>query len=125
MNNINNIKLLIFLNALTIIVTFFLFKIYLKRFISKLFLFDLFLIINLKDYIITINKVINKIERFFDIDILLLLYLHYLKKNNILFLNILKTTLFLFIYNFSKIKLNYFKRIIKINFYFIFIIINV
>ena len=125
MNNINNIKLLIFLNALTIIVTFFLFKIYLKRFISKLFLFDLFLIINLKDYIITINKVINKIERFFDINILLLLYLHYLKKNNILFLNILKTTLFLFIYNFSKIKLNYFKRIIKINFYFIFIIINV
>ena len=74
-----------------------------KEFISKLFSFNLFLIINLRDRI-TINEIVDKNKRFFDIDILLLLYSHRLKINNILFLSILKTISYLFIYNFSKIK---------------------
>ena len=53
----------------------------------------------------TTNKVINKNEFFFNVNILLLSCSHRLKTNNILFLSILKTTLYLFIYNFSKIKL--------------------
>ena len=55
-----------------------------------------------------INKVNDKNERFFDVNILLLLYSHRLKINNILFLSILKTTLYLFIHDFSKIKSYYF-----------------
>ena len=55
-----------------------------------------------------INKVVDKNERFFVINILLLSYSHYLKINNILFLSILKTILYLFIYDFSKIKSCYF-----------------
>ena len=51
-----------------------------------------------------INEIIDKNERFFNINILLLLYSHYLKTNNILFLSISKMTLYLFIYNFLKIK---------------------
>ena len=55
-----------------------------------------------------INEIIDKNERFFDVDILLSLYLYRSKTNNILFLNILKTILYLFIYNFSRIKSCYF-----------------
>ena len=76
--------------------------------ISKLSSFDLFLIINLKKRVITIIEIINKNKRFFNNNILLLLYLYCLKINNSLFFNILKTTLYLFIYNFSKIKTCYF-----------------
>ena len=54
------------------------------------------------------NEVIDKNKKFFVIDILLLLYLYYLKINNILFLSILRITLYLFIYNFSSIKSCYF-----------------
>ena len=75
--------------------------------ISKLSSFDLFLTINLKKRIITSNEIIDKIF-FFNNDVLLLLYLYRLKINNILFFNILKTILYLFIYNFSKIKSYYF-----------------
>ena len=78
-----------------------------KKFISKLFSFNSFLIINLKSYII-INEGIDKNERFFDIDILLLLCLYRLKTNNILFLSILKTIFYLFIYDFSRIRSCYF-----------------
>ena len=66
------------MNALKVGVNLFLISF--EEFISKLFSFDLFLTINLKDRIITINKVINKNERFFDIKILLLSYLHRLYK---------------------------------------------
>ena len=50
------------------------------------------------------DEIANKNDKFFDINILLLLCLYYLKINNILFLRISKTTLYLFIYNFLKIK---------------------
>ena len=79
-----------------------------EKFISKLSSFNSFLAINLKNRIITINEIIGKNERFFDINILLSLYSHYSKTNNILFLSILKTILYLFIYNFSRIKSSYF-----------------
>ena len=49
-----------------------------EKFISKLFSFDLFLIINLKNRVI-INEIINKNERFFNVDILLSLCSHRLK----------------------------------------------
>ena len=87
---------------------------FLKIFISKLFLFNSFLTINLKDRIIIINNVFNKNDKFLNVNILLLLYLYRLNINNILFLNISKTTLYLFIYNFSKIKSYYFNKAIKI-----------
>ena len=83
-----------------------------KYFISKLFLFNLFLIINLKDYIIIINNVFNKNDKFLNVNILLLLYLYYLNINNILFFNILNIILYLFIYNFLKIKSYYFNKAI-------------
>ena len=92
------------LNAFKVNVDFYLFKMFFKEFISKLFSFDLFIIISLKDRIMIINEIINKNKRFFDINILLLLCLYRLKINNILFLNILKTISYLFIYNFAKIK---------------------
>ena len=85
-----------------LILIFYLFKTFFEKFILKLFLFNLLLAINLKNRIIIINKIINKSERFFNINILLSLYSHHLKINNILFLNILKTILYLFIYNFFK-----------------------
>ena len=75
-----------------------------KEFTSKLSSFDLFLIINLRDRVITINEIINKNKRFFDIEILLSSCLYRLKTNNILSFRILKITSYLFIYNFSKIK---------------------
>ena len=103
-----NFLIIFSLNVLRININFFLFEMFLKRFISKLFSFDSFLIINLRNRIIIISEVINKKKRFFDINILLLSYSYYSKMNNILFLNILKTTLYLFIYNFLKIKLYYF-----------------
>ena len=92
------------LSILKVDVDFFLFKMFFKRFISKLFSSDSFLAINLKDYIIIINEVIDKKERSFDVNILLLSYLYRSKMNNILFLSILKKILYLFIYNFFKIK---------------------
>ena len=86
------------LNVLKVDINRFLFKMFFEKFISKLFSSNLFLTINLRDYIIIIiNEVVDKNERFFDFNILLLLYLHRLKTNNILFLNILKTILYLFI----------------------------
>ena len=91
------------MSALKVDVDFFLFKMFFEKFISKLFSFYSFLIISLKSHMI-INEVVDKNERFFDIDILLLLCLYRLKTNNILFLNILKTILYLFIYDFSIIK---------------------
>ena len=94
------------LNALKINVNLFLMSF--EKFISKLFSFNLFLVIDLRDYIIIINKVIDKNERFFDVNILLLLYLYRLKINNILSFLILKIISYLFIYNFSKVKLCYF-----------------
>ena len=78
-----------------------------KGFILKLFSFNSFLTINLKDRV-TADEVIDKNEKFFDIDILLSLYSHRSKTNNILFLNISKTTLYLFIHDFSRIKSYYF-----------------
>ena len=114
-NNIFKIKFLdFFLNILNVNVNRFLFKISLKRFILKLFSFDLFLIINLKDRIIIINDIINKNHKFSIIYILLSLYLYRLNINNILFLSISRTTLYLFIYDFLKIKSCYFNEAIKI-----------
>ena len=85
-HNINEIKFLIifFLSALGVDVDFFLFEMFFEKFISKLFSFDSFLKINLKGYVI-INEIIDKNERSFDVDILLLLYLHRLKINNFFF----------------------------------------
>ena len=51
-----------------------------------------------------IDNIIYKNGKFFDVNILLLLYLYRLKINNILFLNISKTISYLFIYNFSRIR---------------------
>ena len=99
----SDLLIIFFLNISKINIVFFLFKMFFKEFISKLSSFNSFLIISLKDYII-INEIIDKNEKFFDIDILLLLYSHRLKTNNILSLNISKTILCLFIYDFSKIK---------------------
>ena len=115
-NNINEIKLFnhFFLNILNVNIDLFLFEMFLKWFISKLSLFDLFSIINLKDRIIITNNVFNKNDKFSNVDILLLLYSHYLNINNILFFNISNTTSYLFIYNFSKIKSCYFNEAIKI-----------
>ena len=72
--------------------------------ISKLFSFNLFSTIDFEDRIITINEIIDKKKKFFNVNILLSLRLHRLKINNILFLNISKMTLCLFIYNFLKVK---------------------
>ena len=77
--------------------------------------FDLFVIISLKKRIIIINEIIDKNERFFNNDVLLLLYLYRFEINNNLFFNILKTILYLFIYKFSK--LNYIILIKKNNFF--------
>ena len=81
---------------------------FLNKFILKLSSFNSFSTINLENYIIIINDIINKIEIFLNINILLLLYLYRLNINNFLFLNISKSILYLFIYNFSKIKSYYF-----------------
>ena len=107
--NINEIRLFdhFFLNVLRVNVIFYLFKMFFEKFISKLFSFDLFLTINLKNRVI-INEIIDKNEKFFDVDILLLLCSHRSKINNILFLNMSKTISYLFIYNFSRIKSCYF-----------------
>ena len=64
----------------------------------------------------TTNEITNENDKFFDINILLLLYSHYSKTNSILFLNISKTTLRLFIYDFSKIKICYFILIMNIRY---------
>ena len=61
-----------------------------------------------------INDVFNKNDKFLNVNILLLLCSHRSNVNNILFFNILNTTLYLFIYNFSKIKSCYFNEMIKI-----------
>ena len=61
-----------------------------------------------------INDVFNKNDKFLNVNILLSLYLYRLNINNILFFNISSTTLYLFIYNFSKIKSCYFNEAIKI-----------
>ena len=95
-------------------IDFFLFKICLKLFILKLFSFNSFLIINLKNRIIITNNVFNKNDKFLNIDVLLLLYLYRLNINNILSLNISRIILYLFIYNFSKIKSYNFNEVIKI-----------
>ena len=96
------------LNILKINVNLFLFEMFFKKSILKLSSFNSLLIINLKDHIMIIDKVIDKNDKFFEINILLLSYSYRLKTNNILFLSISKTTLYLFIYNFSKIKSYYF-----------------
>ena len=61
-----------------------------------------------------INNVFDKNNKFSDINILLLLYLYYLNTNNILSFNISNTILYLFIYNFLRIKSCYFNETIKI-----------
>ena len=61
-----------------------------------------------------INDVFNKNDKFLNVNVLLSLCSHYLNINNILSFNISSTTLYLFIYNFSKIKLYCFNKAIKI-----------
>ena len=61
-----------------------------------------------------INNVFNKNDKFLNVNILLSLYLYRLNINNILFFNISNIILYLFIYNFSKIKSYYFNKAIKI-----------
>ena len=102
------------MNVLNVDVDFFLFEVFLKWFISKLFLFDSFLIINLGDRIITTDDVFDKNDRFSNADVLLSLYSHRLNINNILFFNISSIISCLFIYNFLKIKLYCFNEAIKI-----------
>ena len=62
----------------------------------------------------TINDVFNKNDKFSSVDILLLSYLYRSNINNILFFNISNTTLYLFIYNFSRIKSYCFNKAIRI-----------
>ena len=52
-----------------------------------------------------LNQIIDKNEKSSDDKILLSSYLHYSKTNNILSFRMSRITLYLFIYNFSKIKL--------------------
>ena len=52
----------------------------------------------------TINEIIDKNEKSFDINTLLSLCSHRLKTNNILSFRISRITSYLFIYNFSRIK---------------------
>ena len=61
-----------------------------------------------------INDVFNKNDKFLNVNILLSLYLYRLNINNILSFNISNIILYLFIYNFSKIKSCYFNETIKI-----------
>ena len=61
-----------------------------------------------------IDNIFNKNDKFLNVNILLSLYLYRLNINNILFFNISSTTLYLFIYNFSKIKSCYFNEAIRI-----------
>ena len=61
-----------------------------------------------------IDNVFDKNDKFLNVDILLLLYSHYSNINNILSFNISNTILYLFIYNFSKIKSCYFNEAIRI-----------
>ena len=91
------------MNALRVDINLFLISF--EKFISKPSSFDSFLTINLKDYIMIINEIIDTNERFSDVEILLLLCLYRLKTNNILSFRISRITLYLFIYNFLKIKL--------------------
>ena len=100
-------KFFFFFNILKIDVDLFLFKAFFKNLISKLSSFDSFSTINLKKRILITNEIINRSKKFFNNDILLLSYLYRLKINNILFFNIVKTILSLFIYNFSKIRSYY------------------
>ena len=60
------------------------------------------------------DNVFDKNNKFSNVDILLSLYSYYSNTNNILFFNISNTTLYLFIYNFLKIKSCYFNEAIKI-----------
>ena len=60
------------------------------------------------------SNVFNKNDKFLNVNILLSLYLYRLNINNILFFNISNIILYLFIYNFSKIKSYYFNKAIKI-----------
>ena len=61
-----------------------------------------------------INNVLNKNDRFLNVNVLLLSYLYRLNVNNILSFSISNTTLYLFTHNFSKIKSCYFNKAIKI-----------
>ena len=61
-----------------------------------------------------IDNVFDKIDKFLNVDILLSLYLYRLNINNILSFDISSTTLYLFIYDFSKIKSCYFNKAIRI-----------
>ena len=61
-----------------------------------------------------INDVFDKNDKFLNVNILLSLCSHRLNTNNILSFNISNTTLYLFIYDFSKIKSYYFNEAIKI-----------
>ena len=61
-----------------------------------------------------IDNIFNKNDKFLNVNILLSLYLYRLNINNILFFNISNIILYLFIYNFSKIKSYYFNKAIKI-----------
>ena len=81
----SNFLIIFSLNVLNVNIDFFLFEMFLKWFILKLFLFDSFLIINLKSRIMIINNVFNKNNKFSNVNILLSLYLHRLNINNILF----------------------------------------
>ena len=77
---------------------------FLENLILKPFSFNLFLIINFEDRITIADEIVDKKKRFFDVNILLSSYLHHLKINNILFLNISRMISYLFIYNFLKIR---------------------
>ena len=68
-----------------------------EKFISELFSFDLFLIISLRNRVIITDEIIDKNEKFFDIEILLSSFSHCLKTNNILSFRISRITLCLFI----------------------------
>ena len=61
-----------------------------------------------------INNIFNKNDKCLNANVLLSLYLYHLNINNILFFNISNIILYLFIYNFSKIKSCYFNEAIKI-----------
>ena len=61
-----------------------------------------------------IGDVFDKNDKFSNANILLSLYSHRLNINNILFFNISNTTLYLFIYDFSKIKSCCFNEAIRI-----------
>ena len=109
-----NFLIIFFLSVLNVDIDLFLFEMSLKWCVSKLFSFDSFLIIDLEDRVMITNNVFDRNDKSLDVNILLSSCLYYLNTNNTLSFNISNIILYLFIYDFSRIKSCYFNGAIRI-----------